>query len=196
MLSFESYNVELNAKFKELEEQHTVWIEALKKSAENSMTFNKTLDPHACELGVWLDAFTSYDDEVSKVLKELNSYHKRLHKSGHEVLDLAKTDNSLALAFFNKDVMEIYVNTMRCLDTFINNLEKVSSSLQKLLLYHTDEGDFAIKVDTILDIAHVEESELKRSTDKSQSSEFLELDGVLELNGTLINVIKSIKMPN
>ena len=67
------------------------------------------------------------------------------------------------------------------------------------LHFRTDESNekkFAIKVDTIQDIAHIEESNIMTSDSDQESSEFLELDGVLDLNGVLINVIKTVKLPS
>lgn len=72
---------------------------------------------------------------------------------------------------------------MGALDTFTKELDLVANSLQKLIIYENEGVIFVIKVDTIEDIAHVDESD------------FLELDNVLDLDGVLINVIKNIKLP-
>lgn len=58
-----------------------------------------------------------------------------------------------------------------------------------------DSEKFAIKVDTIEDIAHVEETDIMNSDTESEDSELLELDGVLDLNDVLVNVIKTINIP-
>ena len=91
--------------------------------------------------------------------------------------------------------MEVYDSTMHHINQFIAEFEIVANSLQKLLLYHGSKGEFAIKVDTIIDIAHIDEGMIQSSEDVQHVSSFLEHDGVIELDGNLINVIKSIKFP-
>nr|WP_321268354.1 chemotaxis protein CheW [uncultured Sulfurimonas sp.] len=73
--------------------------------------------------------------------------------------------------------------------------KKVEDSSLKLLFYENNLEHFAIKVDSIDDIVHIEESQIIKSDDKQQISEFLELLGVLDLDGVLINVIKTLKIP-
>ena len=94
------------------------------------------------------------------------------------------------------DVNDIYNHTMGALDTFVKELDTVANSLQKLLIYENDTKKFAIKVDNIEDIAHVEESDIMASDTEEESNELLELDGILDLNGVLVNVIKTVKLPS
>ncbi|PHS58261.1 MAG: chemotaxis protein CheW [Sulfurimonas sp.] len=72
----------------------------------------------------------------------------------------------------------------------------IEDSTLKFLFYENDNENFAIKVDLIDDIAHVQESDIMNSDEKHNISEFLELSGVLDIDGVLINVIKSIHLPN
>ena len=196
MLNFQTYDEELNDKFIELKGQHKSWVEALKQTAHTGAEFHKTSNPHMCELGKWLDSFTSYDDHVSAILKELNRHHKQLHQSANEVVHLGEESLEESIKYFEKDVMKIYEHTMGAIDTFIAEFDIVAASLQKLLLYHGDTGSFAIKVDSIVDIAHIEDEEIKKSNEGSARNEFLELSGVLEFDNKLINVINSIKIPH
>ncbi len=71
----------------------------------------------------------------------------------------------------------------------------VEDSSLKLLFYENGSENFAIKVDSIDDIAHIEETQIMNN-DEEHISEFLELSGVLDLDGVLINVIKTLKIPN
>ena len=74
------------------------------------------------------------------------------------------------------------------------NKNPKDSSL-KLLFYENDNDNFAIKVDSIEDIVHIEESDIMNSDEKQHVSEFLELSGILDIDGVLINVIKTLKIP-
>ncbi len=81
------------------------------------------------------------------------------------------------------------------LNPHIEDSTEVKEFSQKFIIYEKDEKVFAIKVDFIEDIAHIEESNLINNGENS-SSEFLELEGVLDLDGVLINVIKTISLPS
>ena len=71
----------------------------------------------------------------------------------------------------------------------------MKDSSQKFLFYENKDEKFAIKVDAIDDISHIEEDDIMNSEDEN-TSEFLELAGVLDINNVLINVIKTIKLPS
>jgi len=72
----------------------------------------------------------------------------------------------------------------------------VEDSSLKLLFYENGTEHFAIKVDSIDDIAHIEESQIMNSDEEQSISEYLELSGILDLDGVLINVIKTLKIPS
>ena len=72
----------------------------------------------------------------------------------------------------------------------------IEDSSLKLLFYENGDDHFAIKVDSIDDIAHVEDSQVMNSDEEQSISEYLELSGILDLDGVLINVIKTLKIPS
>jgi len=195
LIGMETYENELYSLFQSLKVSHAEWVETLKHSLETGYKFSKTLDPHACGLGKWIDSFTAYDDHVVSVLNNLIEHHKQLHLTGGVALDIYKKDPKEAMRIFNEDIAKIYDHTMGALDKFINELEFVGNALQKLLIYDTNGVVFAIKVDTIEDIAHIEEDSFINAGDENSMSDFLELEGVLDLDDVLINVIKTVKLP-
>ncbi len=195
LIGMSTYFDELAILFIELKKGHADWVDSLKKSLETGSVFTKTLDSHACGLGKWIDGFTAYDDTVIEILNELIEYHKQLHKGGGVALELYKENKSAAVDMFNVEIVQAYEHTMGALESFTNELDLVADSLQKLIIYDDNGSVFAIKVDTIEDIAHVDEKDFANSCEKHESSEFLELDNVLDLDGDLINVIKTIKLP-
>ncbi|MFT5659868.1 MAG: chemotaxis signal transduction protein [Sulfurimonas sp.] len=196
LINYPSYEEELKDLFAQLKIGHKNWLDELKVSVDTGSPFTKTIDPHMCDLGKWIDGFTSYDDRVSEVLSELVEYHKQLHLRGGEACEVKKADPEEAKRIVEVDVNNIYNHTMGALDTFVKELGTVANSLQKLLIYEHEGKKFAVKVDTIEDIAHIEESNIMARDLDEESNEFLELDGVLDLNGVLINVIKTVKLSN
>ncbi len=195
LINLETYENELSLLFVSLKKAHADWVSALKVSIQSDGIFTKTLDPHACGLGKWIDSFTAYDDHVIDILNELSDYHKQLHITGGVALSKYNTDKEEALRILDEDIETIYVHTMAALDKFIYKLDLVSNSLQKLIIYDNNGVIFAIKVDKIEDIAHVKENEFINVGDEHDVNDFLELEGVLDLESVLINVIKTVTLP-
>ncbi len=196
LINMSTYENELQLLFTTLKAGHESWVKSLINSIETGCKFTKTLDPHACGLGKWIDSFTAYDDHVVLVLNELTEFHKQLHTTGAKALEVYKQDKHAALQILNVDIMNIYEQTMGALDTFVKGLDLVANSLQKLIIYESGSVPFAIKVDTIEDIAHITEDLIIASNqDDSEVNESLTLEGVLDLKGVLINVIKTVKLP-
>ncbi len=196
LIKLDSYEDELQILFKKLKIAHKDWVDSLKTAIHTGSTFTKTTNPHMCDLGKWIDNFTSYDDRVSEVLSELVEFHKRLHLRGADACEIKQVDPEEAKRIVDIDINDIYHHTMGALDTFVAELGTVANSLQKLLIYDNNGKKFAIKVDIIEDIAHVQESDIMPNESNEESAEFLELDGVLDLNGALINVIKTVNLPS
>lgn len=189
-----AYDEELKVLFENLKNSHKEWIAELENSLENSTEFTKTTDSHKCKLGMWIDNFNSYDNQVSNIVKELDTNHKNLHILGSDVLSINKYDKALAMRRFKEDVSNTFKKTINSIDNLIGELDLVANSFQKLLIYERVGKTFAIKVDSIEDIAHIEESNLIYSDDEEYNNEFLELDGVLKQDGILINVIKRVDL--
>lgn len=194
LIGMQTYESELKTLFEGLKQGHTDWVEALRVSVETGKEFTKTLNPRACALGKWIDSFTAYDDHVVAVLSELIEYHKKLHVTGGLVIEMYKQDQKKAMTMFNVDVQNIYEFTMGALDTFVSEFDIVGNSLQKLIIYDNEGTVFAIKVDAIEDIAHIEESDVTDAGANHDVNKFLELDGVLDIDGVLINVIKTVTL--
>jgi len=196
LIGMKTYENELHILFSSLVKMHDEWLESLKKSLYDGTVFSKTFDPHVCGLGVWIDSFNAYDDHVLDVLNKLVESHKQLHVTGGIAYELREKDKEKSLEIFTNEIVPIYKSTMGALEIFIKELDIVADSLQKFLIYDSENTLFAIKVDAIEDIAHVEESEFIPTGSDHNESEFLELEGVLDLKGVLINVIKTVKLPN
>lgn len=76
-----------------------------------------------------------------------------------------------------------------------DDAQSISHPHQKLLIYQGEEGFFAIKVDTIQDIAQIDESAIKQYTSTVDIGDYLQTQGVIEYKKRLIIVIKALKLP-
>lgn len=196
LIGLPSYSIELDALFSRLKLAHSQWLDSLTDSITTGCDFTKTTDPAICELGKWISTFTSYDDRVTVIFNKLVEYHKQLHNRGGDAIAMYQKDKQEAKRILEVDIQNIYGHTMGALDLFVKELESVSNSLQKLLIYEDEDKSFAIKVDAIEDIAHVESSQIMHSSEEDVNHTFLELEGVLDLNNVLINVIKKVSIPS
>jgi len=195
LIDLKSYDEELKELFASLKVSHENWISSLKDSLYNGVEFTKTLNPHICGLGKWIDSFTAFDDRVVEILNKLTEYHKQLHLTGGIALELFQKDQEKAKKLFDETIMSIFKNTMGSLDDFVNELDVVANSLQKFIIYEAEGIFFALKVDAIEDIVHIEDDKLINSQHDTKESEYLELEGILELNDVLVNVIQTINLP-
>ncbi len=196
LIALPTYEDELQKMFAKLKVAHQNWVDELKRAIYNGTPFTKTTNPRKCELGIWLDGFKSVDEMITATLNELVNNHKQLHMLGAEALEVYNSDVDKAKEIVDQKVELKFHQTMSAIDTFIVKLSTVANSLQKLILYEKDEKYFAIKVDAIEDIAHIEESTIMRGEEEHGFSDLLELEGVLDMDGVLINVIKNIDIPS
>lgn len=196
LIGIQSNEVELIDLFKKLKTIHEDWFCALKKSIYDGDEFKQTLNPHMCELGKWIDNFTSYDDKVSELLVKLTDNHKHFHSFGDEILKIYIKDKKEAKHAFDTQMQIVYTNIMGSLDDFIAEIESVSNSIQKLLIYENAGNRFAIKIDTIDDITHMSQGDIMVGDDEHKNSEFLDIEGILDIDGVLINVISDLRLPN
>jgi chemotaxis signal transduction protein len=196
LMGLSSYEEELSKFFEKIKGDHQSWVETLEEAIQNKTAFTKTTNPNECALGKWLNSFNSYEDKIMDIFKDLFQYHRDLHKTGGNALEVLKKDPLEAKRMFDEDVISIYRNTMNDLTKFTSEIDLISNSLQKLVIYETDEKIFAIKVDTIEDIAHIDESMIMSSDDNHhKNNNNLEILGIIEIDKVLVSVIKAVKLP-
>ena len=109
--------------------------------------------------------------------------------SAHEFIDGM-------MSYEDKVVKVLNFRKLIGLESHKDESKDIEDSSLKLLFYENSSENFAIKVDRIDDIAHINETDIMNSDDEYSRSEYLELSGVLDINGVLINVIKTIHLPN
>ena len=73
---------------------------------------------------------------------------------------------------------------------------KLKSTLTSLIIYENENSKFALKVDVIEDIQHITEVDLMNVDEQENHSDFLALNGKLDLDGVVINLIKTLSLPS
>lgn len=74
--------------------------------------------------------------------------------------------------------------------------EEPPMSSQKLLIYRSNEGLFAIKVDGIKDIIALDDGQIKPYSHKVKVGTYLHTRGVVEYKKSLVVVIDSVMLPD
>lgn len=195
MTDMDAYEEEVRMMFEHVMRDHESWIISLIEAIENGKTFLQKTDPHTCDLGKWLDNYSTHDPDILAILKILRPIHSKLHEIGRDALFLRDHDSKAALELVEREIPSIFstlageIYKMSLLSTTI------SSHLQKLLIYRSKESFFAIKVDGIEDITQIDVGLINESDSSTHIGKFLETEGVIEMNNKLVNVIKSISIP-
>ena len=195
LIGMQSYDDEFKNLFIEIKKSQKHWIDALINSIVVGVEFRESLNPQESQLGRWAASFSTYDENISLVLKELMLQHTELYREASEALEMYKNDKLRAQEIVSVNIGNINNTILETIDKLVLKLETITSSMQKLIIYEKDSAVFAVKVDSIEDIIYIEESEIVNSDD-SKTNEFLDLQGVLDLDGVLINIVKTITIPN
>lgn len=195
LIAIETREEELVERFEQFYSQQKAWFEAVTESIVDAREFEGNTDPSQCSLGRWISGFISYDENVSAALKQLGLEHKKLYAQAVDILRHSKTDNKTALLLLQTRLHDTYKKFMASLERFGSFLDSVAASLQKMLICRRDSECFALKVDAIVDIVSVDEVVIKYTETGYAQSRFFEIEGVVEIDGMLVNMIKSITIP-
>ena len=196
MTAMDAHEKEIADLFVRVAHEHQVWVDTFMAAMENNIGFALTTDPHACRLGKWLDTYSTHDADVLAVLKVLRPTHAKLHDRGADILALRETNPALALETARREIVSIFSTTLGEIAKMGDMSQSISGHMQKLLIYQSGAEFFAIKVDGIDDMARIEPSMVKSVDSSNTAEEFLQLSGVVEMGDKLVNVIKSVSMPN
>lgn len=193
IINKKSYAEQLKDMFPELIAQHKAWLDALTSSVNDGTEFLKTTDPHACELGKWIDSFHPENDEVVKTMKHLDLHHQRLHRSAIDVLEERDKDLESAKQFLEEIAGETYKQTVGYITEISDMSEQLASEMQRcLILIDKDEKSFGVNIDTVEDIVHIDENRLNTVQSVQRMSDFMNVAGILEHQGKLITIVQDI----
>jgi len=96
------------------------------------------------------------------------------------------------MSYENRVIKVVSFRAMMGMDAYE---DKAGNKSQKLLIYQTKEAFFGIIVDQIEDIKSLDCALLKQVDRLEENTDFVQLDGVIELADRLVNVIKSVTFP-
>ncbi|MEA2049217.1 MAG: chemotaxis protein CheW [Campylobacterota bacterium] len=197
MMHYKEMGEELQEFIAEIKQSHTDWVKELEESVNQDKDFTKTLDPHACPLGHWLDDILTClkcdDTFMDKIKREINPHHKHLHEKGKTVLEAALTDKEKAISIIRTEIHNHY-------DVVINNLESLNkdidlwtNSIQRIVAFNANNGETVnILVDDVIDIISIKE-EQKQKLSQVEEGEIVQFDCAIELeDGKIATIINDI----
>ncbi len=190
-----SYEEKLQAMFPEIKAKYKAWFEALRHSVETGEAFEKTTDPHACDLGKWIDSFYPDDEEVLSLMKKLNRAHQDLFTSAMSVLEKRAASVDEAKRLMAGEIRDTYNDTLVYLGKIAGLSHKVAAELQRCLIIEDKNGKFfGLNIDSVEDIVHVEEDELHEVQQDQHMGDFMNVAGILTHNKKLVTIIKDISL--
>ncbi|MEA3354065.1 MAG: chemotaxis protein CheW [Campylobacterota bacterium] len=197
MMHYKEMGEELQEFIANIKQGHTDWVKELEEAVNQDKDFTKTLDPHACPLGKWLDDILTClkcdDTFMDKIKREVNPHHKHLHQKGRVVIDTALTDKDKAVGIIRTEIHNHY-------DVVINNLEALNkdidlwtNSIQRIVAFNTSKGETVnILVDDVIDIISIKD-EQKQKLSQVEEGEIVQFDCAIELeDGKIATIINDI----
>ena len=197
MMHYKEMSEELSQFIADIKAAHVAWVKELEESVNTERDFTKTLDPHACALGVWLDDIMTClkcdDIFMDKIKREINPHHKHLHLGGKTVLDKAVEDKAAAISIIRTDIHEHFDVVVRNLDLLNKDINLWTNSIQRIVAFTSSkEEPVNVLVDDVLDIITIKE-EQKQELSQIEDGKIVHLRHAIELpDGKIATIIDDI----
>ena len=192
LLGFSSYKDAQLSFIAKVEEQHVDWVKEFEHSLKTGEKFTKTLDPHKCELGTWIDDMLSClrcnnHGFVDLLSQELTAHHSALHDNGKLFLNDEAGDNNQKI----KTIQENASNTIKGLHAIEAKIDKLTSAFEQIVLMKVNGVEIGVVVDRI-DKAHdLDEKNYFTSTkNMSKESKYVQFIDYYEISKKLMFSVK------
>lgn len=199
MMHYKEMSEELQEFIADITTGHTVWVKELEESVNQEKDFTRTLDPHACPLGHWLDDILTClkcdDTFMDKIKREINPHHKKLHEKGRVVIDTALNDKEKAVGIVRTEIHNHYEVIIRNLELLNNDINLWTNSIQRIVAFTTGKGEtINLLVDDVIDIITITE-EQKQKLSQVDEGEIVQFDCAIELeDGKIATIINDINI--
>ena len=185
MLNYREMGEELQEFIASIKQGHTDWVKELEESVNQEKDFTRTLDPHACPLGMWLDDILTClkcdDTFMEKIKREINPHHKMLHGTGREVIDIALKDKDKAISLIRTDIHNHYDVVIKNIDLLNNDIDLWTNSIQRIVAFTTSKDEtINILVDDVIDIISIKEEQKQKLTQVDEG-QIVQFDCAIEL---------------
>jgi len=192
LLGFTSFKDEQLSFIKKVEAQHIAWVEEFDKALTTGNSFTKTLDPHQCELGKWIDKTSSClrcnnNGFVDLLSKEIINHHAALHDNGRVFLQQTSGNISEKIKIINKNAED----TIKGLHIIESKIDKLTSAFEQIILMDVNGLEVGIVVDKIDKTHELEEKTFFTSHENmSPDSKYIQFIDYYEINQKLMFSMK------
>ena len=186
-----TYEEELLKRFGALKGELDGWVEALSQSVIGGTPFDTQQSDRLLRA---VERFSVRDEALVERFRELKQHTAALQRLGMTLLERSLHDREGAIAALQGALEEGYRATLAAMQRFAALLEAAADTMQKLLIYRAEAEVMAVKVDAIDDIRSVDEGSVRYSY-QTDASKALQIEGVAELDANLVNIIKSVRLP-
>ena len=199
MMHYKEMSEELQEFIASITKGHTDWVKELEESVNQNKDFTKTLDPHSCPLGHWLDEVLTClkcdDTFMDKIKREINPHHKQLHEKGRVVIDTALKDKEKAVGIIRTDIHNHYDVVIKNLELLNNDIDLWTNSIQRIVAFTTKDGEtINLLVDDVIDIITITD-EQKQKLSQVDEGEIVQFDCAIELeDGKIATIINDINI--
>lgn len=171
--------------------QHHTWVEEFKSFLIKKTPFAKTLDPHACDFGKWLDKVhaclkCNNNGFVTILNNEIMPPHSALHLLGQEIITNS-TNRSLEENLLLLD--KYYQQTMEGIAQLRQKMNLLVNSYERIVVYAKEGVRFGILVDHIEKIIALSDNALQSNTLTNQVNKLIKMEGTFEYDGAITTVI-------
>ena len=195
MTGLRSYEEELGELFAGAAAGYAEWTASLERVLRGGDILGFTTDLRLAAFGEWLEGFNSHDAEILGLLKKLRPLHARLLEKGKELLWAQQSDPQRASELFGECSAVLLPQIVEVLGEMATRNEAMAEQLQKMIMVRSNGEFFAIKIDSIDDMAQIDEETIRHVDEMGRKEPFLETEGVVDIGGNLVNVIKTVLLP-
>ncbi len=193
MTGMETYEEELSARFARAEAGYRRWDKVLRDVAQGGDALELSRDEGIAALEGWLERLSTHDEQIRAILKGFRALRTELEEKSKEAL-------------WENDRVRFAALLHRCTDTLLpaifgrlRDLDErtgaIAAGLQKMLIVHQGDQLFAVKVDTIEDMARIDPEGTLAAGEGDFRNDCLEISGVVELKERLVNMIRRLTLP-
>jgi chemotaxis signal transduction protein len=184
-----AYEQELAEAFGTFRSEQAAWVEAVTQAVIEGTP----LPGDEERQGMWIGRLTAHDERVHAALQELKRRHAMLHRCGETLLRQCQQSERRRAEALQGELDGHYGATVAALEHLNGLGQVIADGMQRLLIYQNETELIALKVDAIDGIRRVDEASVRYS--ELDGDGFMDIEGVAEIDGDLVNLIKSVRLP-
>ncbi|HFQ80686.1 MAG TPA: hypothetical protein ENK33_04860 [Desulfobacterales bacterium] len=130
--------------------EHRQWLVDLEQAIEGGEQFTGALEPAHCAFGRWLVANPALVE--NELFRELRPRHTVFHELGHELLDLAATDQETSLSRFKDELIPQGKDIIDSLERLKVDISAIIKNNQRIMVVENGTLFMGFLVDSVKEV--------------------------------------------